>query len=82
MNHLSRGLVTAALTVPLLTAAAPAAAPAAARPAVIDCPDGYVCIYPETGFGGQPWVKRAVDGSVKDLPSAIRDRGSSQGRAV
>ncbi|MFE4369665.1 peptidase inhibitor family I36 protein [Streptomyces sp. NPDC056835] len=42
----------------------------------IDCPDGYVCIYPEINFGGQPWVKRAVDGSVKDLPSDIQDRGS------
>ncbi|MFJ5726248.1 peptidase inhibitor family I36 protein [Streptomyces sp. NPDC093149] len=28
-------------------------------------------------FGGQPWVRRAVDGGVKDLPSVIRDRGSS-----
>ncbi|WP_371099954.1 peptidase inhibitor family I36 protein [Streptomyces sp. PU_AKi4] len=45
--------------------------------AAIDCPSGYVCIYPEINFGGQPWVRRAVDGSVKDLPSAIRDRGSS-----
>ncbi|MER5755958.1 peptidase inhibitor family I36 protein [Streptomyces sp. NPDC002088] len=43
----------------------------------IDCPNGYVCIYPEISFGGQPWVRRAVDGGVKDLPSAIRDRGSS-----
>ncbi|MFC9504770.1 peptidase inhibitor family I36 protein [Streptomyces sp. NPDC057002] len=45
--------------------------------AAIDCPSGYVYIYPEINFGGQPWVQRAVDGSVKDLPSAIRDRGSS-----
>ncbi|MFF9811605.1 peptidase inhibitor family I36 protein [Streptomyces coeruleorubidus] len=45
--------------------------------AAIDCPSGYVCIYPEINFGGQPWVRRAVDGSVKDLPTAIRDRGSS-----
>ncbi|MGP3974307.1 peptidase inhibitor family I36 protein [Streptomyces sp. 8N114] len=44
---------------------------------MIDCPNGYVCIYPDINFGGQPWVKRAVDGSVKDLPTAIRDRGSS-----
>jgi hypothetical protein len=61
----------------------PLAAPAAASPetttarAAIDCPSGYVCIYPEINFGGQPWVRRASDGSVKDLPSAIRDRGSS-----
>jgi KaiC/GvpD/RAD55 family RecA-like ATPase len=45
--------------------------------AAIDCPSGYVCIYPEINFGGQPWGRRASDGSVKDLPSAIRDRGSS-----
>jgi hypothetical protein len=61
----------------------PLAAPAAASPepttarAAIDCPSGYVCIYPEINFGGQPWVRRASDGSVNDLPSAIRDRGSS-----
>jgi hypothetical protein len=61
----------------------PMAVPASASPAPgmmkaeIDCPSGYVCIYPEINFGGQPWVRRAVDGSVKDLPSAIRDRGSS-----
>ncbi|MCW8102668.1 peptidase inhibitor family I36 protein [Streptomyces tauricus] len=57
-------------------ASGPHHAPAVAA-AEVDCPDGYVCIYPEINFGGQPWVKRAVDGSVKDLPSAIRDRGSS-----
>ncbi|MFI5572493.1 peptidase inhibitor family I36 protein [Streptomyces sp. NPDC051740] len=50
--------------------------PGAAR-AGIDCPSGYVCIYLEIDFGGQLWVRRAVDDSVKDLPSAIRDRGSS-----
>ncbi|MFF0729797.1 peptidase inhibitor family I36 protein [Streptomyces sp. NPDC004134] len=61
------------LTVPLVTAAAPSSLTAAS--AAIDCPNGYVCIYPEIDFGGQPWVTRAVDGSV-DLPSAIRDRGS------
>ncbi|MFE7332973.1 peptidase inhibitor family I36 protein [Streptomyces sp. NPDC057565] len=36
-----------------------------------------MCIYPEINFGGQPWVRRAVDGGVKDPPSAIRDHGSS-----
>ncbi|MGP3990790.1 peptidase inhibitor family I36 protein [Streptomyces sp. 3N207] len=77
MNNLSRGLMAAAIAVPLVTAAAPAATPASAQAAVIDCPNGYVCIYPDINFGGQPWVKRAVDGSVKDLPTAIRDRGSS-----
>ncbi|MEU5646610.1 peptidase inhibitor family I36 protein [Streptomyces milbemycinicus] len=45
--------------------------------AAIDCPDGYVCIHPEVNFVGQPWVRRAVDGSVNDLPTVIRDRGSS-----
>ena len=43
----------------------------------IACPSGYVCVYPEIDFVGQPWVKRAVDGSVAELPSSIRDRGSS-----
>ncbi|MGW6924830.1 peptidase inhibitor family I36 protein [Streptomyces sp. NPDC054950] len=70
-------LAAAAALVPLLITAPTADASAAGQAAGIDCPDGYVCIYPEINFGGQPWVKRAVDGSVKDLPSAIRDRGSS-----
>ncbi|MFW6724991.1 peptidase inhibitor family I36 protein [Streptomyces sp. MAR4 CNY-716] len=75
MNQLRRGLMAALLTVPLVTAVAPST-PAAAS-AAIACPNGYVCIYPDINFGGQPWVKRAVDGSVSELPSAIRDRGSS-----
>jgi hypothetical protein len=72
-------VAAAALTPLLLTA--PADAAGHSRPtsvlAEIGRPDGYVCIYPEIDFGGQPWVKRVVDGSVKDPPSAIRDRGSS-----
>lgn len=74
------GLAAAAALTPLLLTAPTADATGHSRTAAvaeIGCPDGYVCIYPEIDFGGQPWVKRAVDGSVKDLPSAIRDRGSS-----
>ncbi|MFD5134619.1 peptidase inhibitor family I36 protein [Streptomyces olindensis] len=72
-----RAAAVAALV--LLPMAVPAAASSEARVAraAIDCPSGYVCIYQEINFGGQPWMRRAVDGSVKDLPSAIRDRGSS-----
>jgi peptidase inhibitor family I36 len=72
----SGALAALALLLPLAVPASASSHPSAAR-AAIDCPDGYVCIYPEINFGGQPWVRRAVDGSVKDLPSAIRDRGSS-----
>ncbi|MEU0249733.1 peptidase inhibitor family I36 protein [Streptomyces sp. NPDC006235] len=43
----------------------------------MDRQSGHVCIQPEINFGGQPWVRRAVDVSAKDLPSAIRDHGSS-----
>ncbi|WP_406471938.1 peptidase inhibitor family I36 protein (plasmid) [Streptomyces hirsutus] len=69
----------AVVALALLPLAVPASAGAGTvrSGAGIDCPSGYVCIYPEIDFGGQPWVRRAVDGSVKDLPSAIRDRGSS-----
>ncbi|MEV7129636.1 peptidase inhibitor family I36 protein [Streptomyces sp. NPDC093260] len=79
IRHVMRAGAVAALAFLPLSAPASAtnqAAPGAARGA-IDCPSGYVCIYPEINFGGQPWVRRAVDGGVKDLPSAIRDRGSS-----
>ncbi|CQR59435.1 peptidase inhibitor family I36 protein [Streptomyces leeuwenhoekii] len=72
-----RAAAVAALALTPLTAPASASSEPHAAQAAIDCPSGYVCIYPEINFGGQPWVRRAVDGSVKDLPSAIRDRGSS-----
>ncbi|MFJ9596663.1 peptidase inhibitor family I36 protein [Streptomyces virginiae] len=36
-----------------------------------------MCIYPEIGFEGQPYVKRATDGSVRHLPDYIRGKGSS-----
>ncbi|MFI5752884.1 peptidase inhibitor family I36 protein [Streptomyces sp. NPDC051644] len=62
------------LAVPATTASA--SSPAGRVRAAIDCPSGYVCIYPEINFGGQPWARRAADGGVKDLPSEIRDRGS------
>ncbi|KMS72129.1 hypothetical protein ACH49_24045 [Streptomyces leeuwenhoekii] len=72
-----RAAAVAALALTPLTAPASASSEPHAARAAIDCPSGYVCIYPEINFGGQPWVRRASDGSVKDLPSAIRDRGSS-----
>ncbi|KOV78388.1 hypothetical protein ADL02_24795 [Streptomyces sp. NRRL WC-3723] len=43
----------------------------------IACPRGFVCIYPDINFNGQPYVKRAVDGSVRHLPDYIRGKGSS-----
>ncbi|MGW1404125.1 peptidase inhibitor family I36 protein [Streptomyces sp. NPDC002405] len=72
-----RAAAASALAFLSLSAPASAADGAGLARAGIDCPSGYVCIYPEINFGGQPWVRRAVDGGVKDLPSAIRDRGSS-----
>lgn len=72
-----RSVAVSTLALLPLTAPTPAAGETGAARAAIDCPSGYVCIYPEINFGGQPWVRRASDGSVKDLPSAIRDRGSS-----
>ncbi|MFJ2170562.1 peptidase inhibitor family I36 protein [Streptomyces griseofuscus] len=57
-------------------AATPAGALAAARDQIA-CPRGFVCIYPDINFNGQPYVKRAVDGSVRHLPDYIRGRGSS-----
>jgi hypothetical protein len=68
---------TIALALLPLAASASAAVETGAARAAIDCPSGYVGIYPEINFGGQPWVRSAADGSVKDLPSATRDRGSS-----
>lgn len=84
MTTMTRAAVAASLALlPLLLPASAHGAGAPVQPAAktvvraVDCPDGYVCIYPEINFEGQPWVKRAADGSVKDLPSQIRDRGSS-----
>ncbi|WP_258053587.1 peptidase inhibitor family I36 protein [Streptomyces sp. Ru72] len=50
--------------------------PAVARDQ-ITCPRGFVYIYPDIDFNGQPYVKRAVDGSVRHLPDYIRSKGSS-----
>ncbi|MGV4891425.1 peptidase inhibitor family I36 protein [Streptomyces viridosporus] len=77
LKNLMRATAIAALALASVAVPASASSSPSAVKAVIDCPSGYVCIYPEINFGGQPWVRRAVDGSVKDLPSAIRDRGSS-----
>ncbi|WP_435279654.1 peptidase inhibitor family I36 protein [Streptomyces sp. 1222.5] len=57
-------------------ATSPAGTPAAIRDQIA-CPRGFVCIYPEINFNGQPYVKRAVDGSVRHLPDYIRGKGSS-----
>ncbi|MGA5364223.1 peptidase inhibitor family I36 protein [Streptomyces purpurascens] len=77
IKNLMRAAALAALVLaPMAVPASASSSPGAVK-AAIDCPSGYVCIYPEIDFGGQPWVRRAVDGSVNDLPSAIRDRGSS-----
>ncbi|MFD5952030.1 peptidase inhibitor family I36 protein [Streptomyces collinus] len=77
LKILMRTAAIAALSLAPMTVPASASSTPNVMRAEIDCPSGYVCIYPEINFGGQPWVRRAVDGSVKDLPSAIRDRGSS-----
>ncbi|MGW3956234.1 peptidase inhibitor family I36 protein [Streptomyces sp. NPDC004752] len=78
MKKVMRAAAVAALALsPLAGVPASASEATTAGRAAIDCPSGYVCIYPEIDFGGQPWVRRAVDGGVKDLPSSIRDRGSS-----
>ncbi|MFB8084975.1 peptidase inhibitor family I36 protein [Streptomyces sp. NPDC055992] len=50
---------------------------AAAPQDKIACPGGFVCIYPDINFVGQPYVKRASDGSVRHLPDYIRGAGSS-----
>ncbi|WP_405427916.1 peptidase inhibitor family I36 protein [Streptomyces erythrochromogenes] len=36
-----------------------------------------MCIYPEIGFEGQPYVKRATHGSVRHLPDYLRGKESS-----
>ncbi|MFJ8187883.1 peptidase inhibitor family I36 protein [Streptomyces sp. NPDC096105] len=77
IKTLMRSVAVSALALLPLSAPTSAAGESGAARVGIGCPSGYVCIYPEIDFGGQPWVRRASDGSVKDLPSAIRDRGSS-----
>jgi hypothetical protein len=89
--HLRRTLALTGTTVALAAALA-GVTPAQAAPAPamttsaattaqpldqIQCPRGYVCIYPDINFAGQPYVKRASDGSVRHLPDYIRSAGSS-----
>ncbi|MFI1447170.1 peptidase inhibitor family I36 protein [Streptomyces virginiae] len=56
---------------------APTSSAVTARRDQIQCPRGFVCIDPEIHFEGQPYVKRATDGSVRHLPDYIRGKGSS-----
>lgn len=55
LNNVTRAAAVAALA--LSSLAVPASATGSTGPvrAEIDCPSGYVCIYPEINFGGQPW---------------------------
>ncbi|NUS17244.1 MAG: peptidase inhibitor family I36 protein [Streptomyces sp.] len=73
---LSLALATSAGLLSPASATTSSGAPAAARD-TIACPHGFVCIYPDVNFVGQPYVKRAVDGSVRHLPDYIRGAGSS-----
>jgi hypothetical protein len=68
-----------ATTTPVVAQATATRSHSAAAPArdKIACPHGFVCIYPDIDFVGQPYVKRAVDGSVRHLPDYIRGAGSS-----
>ncbi|AEY94004.1 hypothetical protein SHJG_8739 [Streptomyces hygroscopicus subsp. jinggangensis 5008] len=75
-----RALFAAAVLAASLTGLAPAHATTTAGSVARDqiaCPRGFVCIYPDINFNGQPYVKRAVDGSVRHLPDYIRGKGSS-----
>lgn len=81
LMHTRRSAVTAllaasVLAVPLAGVVPAHAAPSAARDKIA-CPRGFVCIYPDINYVGQPWVKRASDGSVRHLPDSIRGSGSS-----
>ncbi|WP_406518198.1 peptidase inhibitor family I36 protein [Streptomyces sp. NBC_00826] len=77
IKNVMRAAAVAALALSSLAVPASASGSTGTVRAGIECPPDHVCIYPEINFGGQPWVRRAADGGVKDLPSAIRDRGSS-----
>lgn len=61
IKNVMRAATVAALAfAPLATPAAVSTETGTGR-AAIDCPSGYVCIYSEINFGGQPWVRRAAD---------------------
>ncbi|WP_328842641.1 peptidase inhibitor family I36 protein [Streptomyces sp. NBC_00258] len=82
--HFTRKIVSVLSLGAAVVLAAPvtadAANPAAARThaqANVACARGFVCIYPDMDFRGQPYVKRASDGSVSHLPDYIRSNGSS-----
>lgn len=81
--HIALTTTTLALGAGVLAAPAVATEPTSSQRASdsahakVACPRGYVCIYPSINFRGQPYVKRASDGSVKHLPGYIRNNGSS-----
>jgi hypothetical protein len=54
IKNLMRTAAIAALALAPMAVPSSASSTPSAVKAAIDCPSGYVCIYPETNFGGQP----------------------------
>ncbi|WP_128382088.1 peptidase inhibitor family I36 protein [Streptomyces cavernae] len=64
----------AALGAVALTAGAVVAGPTGTAQAAVACGSGMVCIYPQTNYGGVPYVRRASDGSVSLANTVINDK--------
>ena len=57
----------------LTPALSPATATAAVAP-MVECGSGMVCIYPQTNYGGVPYVRRATDGSTSLVGTPVNDK--------
>ncbi|MEW2397936.1 peptidase inhibitor family I36 protein [Streptomyces sp. NPDC046862] len=54
IKNVMRAAAIAALALCPMAVPASASSTPSRMQAAIDCPSGYVCIYPEINFGGQP----------------------------
>lgn len=41
---------------------------------MVECGSGQVCIYPQTNYGGVPYVRRASDSSVSLADTPVNDQ--------
>ena len=66
----------AALSLIAVGALVPVLAPSASADIApqVACGSGQVCIYPQTNYGGVPYVRRATDGSVSLVNTVINDK--------
>ncbi|MFD5780143.1 peptidase inhibitor family I36 protein [Streptomyces sp. NPDC126933] len=67
------GITLATVALAAGATVAGATAPTEAAEAAVACGSGMVCIYPQTNYGGVPYVRRGSDGGARFHNQPIND---------